>query len=100
MNSSDVQRIQNITLAIKFKEYLLNRDVSSRRIVIEECIRQLDQSPKVVLWLKNLRAINDQLDSKERREQIKTDAFWDDLILVHSKDPRFNSVMGWFLGWG
>ena len=98
MNSGDMERILGISRAIKFKEYLLLRDVSSRRIIIDTCIQMLPQSPKVVLWLKNLRAINDQLDSKERREQIKSEAYWDDLILEHSKDPRFNSVMGWFLG--
>lgn len=94
MNSGDMERIQTIAVAIKFKEYLLLRDVSSRRIIIDKCIEMLPQSPKVVLWLKNLRAINDQLD----REQIKSEAYWDDLILEHSKDPRLCMIMRWFMG--
>ena len=98
MNSGDMERIQAIAVAIKFKEYLLLRDVSSRRIIIDKCIDTLPQSPKVVLWLKNFRAITDQLDSKERREQIKSEAYWDDLILEHSKDPRFNMIMKLFMG--
>ncbi len=95
-----MERTHSVARAIKFKEYLLLRDVSSRRIIIEHCIEMMKDCPAAVAWLKNLRSINDQIDSKERKEQIKTDAFWDDLILVHSKDPRVNSVMGWFLGWG
>ncbi len=99
MNSGQMERFQSIARAIKFKEYLLNRDVSSRRIIIDQCIRGLDQSPKIVMWFDNLRIINDQLDNKDRKEQIKADACWDDLILEHSKDPRFNSIMTWIMGY-
>ena len=96
MNSAQLERIRAIAQAIKFKEYLLNRDVSSRRIIIEECIRNLDQSPKIVAWLNNLRSINDQLEPKDRKEQIKVDAYWEEMILEHSKDPRFNTIMELF----
>jgi hypothetical protein len=95
-----MERIQCVARAIKFKEYLLNRDVSSRRIVIEHCIIAFDESSKIVAWLKNLRSINDQLDSKDRKEQIKVDAYWDDLILEHSKDRVFNTVMALFISSG
>jgi len=96
MNSQQYERIQTVGRAIKFKEYLLSRDVSSRRIIIEECIRNLDQSPKIVAWLNNLRSINDQLEPKDRKEQIKVDAYWEEMILEHSKDPRFNTIMELF----
>jgi hypothetical protein len=99
MNSQQYDRIKSVGRAIKFKEYILNRDVSSRRIIIEECIRNLEQShsPKVVAWLINLRSINDQLEPKDRKEQIKVDAYWEEMILEHSKDPRFNTIMELFM---
>ena len=97
MNSQQYDRIKSVGRAIKFKEYLLNRDVSSRRIIIEECIRNLEQSPKIVAWLNNLRNINDELDPKDRKEQIKVDAYWEEMILEHSKDPRFNTIMELFM---
>ncbi len=98
MNSQQYDRIKSVGRAIKFKEYLLNRDVSSRRIIIEECIRNLEQSPKIVAWLINLRNINDELVPKDRKEQIKVDAYWEEMILEHSKDPRFNTIMELFMG--
>ena len=84
-----------IALAIKFKEYLLTRDVSSRRIVIEHFIGKITLPQDILFWFQNLKAINDQIDVKDRKEQIKSDAFWDDLILEHSKDSMFRYHM-WF----
>ena len=97
MNSQQYERIKSVGRAIKFKKYLLGCDVSSRRIIIDECIRNLDQSPKIVAWLINLRNINDELDPKDRKEQIKVDAYWEEMILEHSKDPRFNTIMELFM---
>lgn len=89
--------IRRIAVAIKFKEYLLNRDVSSRRIVIDYCIEKLGLLNGIRNWFLNLRAINDQIDAKDRKEQIRMDAFWDDLILVHSKDGSFRVYMELFV---
>jgi hypothetical protein len=97
MNVPQLTRIAQIARAIRFKEYLLGRDVSSRRIIIEHCIKMLYQSPHILAWFENLRGINDQLDSKDRKEQIKVDAYWEDLIVVHSSDMTLSTMMSWFM---
>jgi hypothetical protein len=78
--------LQTLALTIRFKEYLLGRDVSSRRVILDGCIQFMDRTTiadenrgQAVAWLRNLAAINDTLDSKERKEQIRNDACWDEL---------------------
>jgi len=100
MNIDNLLRIKSISNAIKFKEYLLNRDVSSRRIIIDHCISLTENHPAIVGWFHNLRAINDQLDSKDRKEQIKADACWDELILTLTSNDNFNAIMSWFISSG
>jgi hypothetical protein len=93
------ERASQIAQAIRFKEYLLLRDVASRRVVIDVLIEWLLQHggmPGIVLWFQNLRTLNDQLDAKERKEQIRADACWDDLLLIHSADADFVAMTRWF----
>ena len=97
MNSAQFDRIGQISRAIRFKKYLLSNDVSSRRIIIETCMKMLAQSPKVVAWFQNFQAINDLADDKERKEQIKVDAYWEEFILVHSADPQLSTLMALFM---
>jgi hypothetical protein len=95
------ERATQIATAIRFKEYLLLRDVASRRVllgVLREWLLERGGMPGIVAWVDNLRLINDQIDAKDRKDQIKSDAFWDDLLLVHSKDAEFLNMMGSFLG--
>lgn len=94
---NQIDDIRRIATAIKFKEYVLSRDVSSRRIVIDFCIEKLGLSTPIRNWFMNLRGINDQIDAKDRKEQIRTDAFWDSLILEHSKDGSFRVYMELFV---
>lgn len=94
---NQIDDIRRIATAIKFKEYLLNRDIQSRRIVIDLCIQGLGLTNPIKAWFQNLRMINEHIDTKERKEQIKADAFWDDLILVHSKDGSFRVYMELFV---
>jgi len=98
MDITVLLRARAIAHAIKFKEYLLLRDVSSRRIIIDHCIEKLQDSPHAVLWFQNLRNINDQLDAKDRKEQIKADACWDELILTLTYNEYLNTLIGAFLG--
>jgi hypothetical protein len=95
------ERATQIATAIRFKEYLLLRDISSRRVLLgalREWLLQRGGMPGIVAWVDNLQAINEQNDGKDRKDQIKFDAFWDDLLLVHSADAEFLSMMGSFLG--
>jgi hypothetical protein len=61
-------------------------------------IEKMQDSPSVVLWFQNLRNINDQLDAKDRKEQIKADACWDELILTLTNNIRLNALIDCFLG--
>jgi hypothetical protein len=95
------ERVTQIATAIRFKEYILMRDVASRRVllgVLREWLLERGGMPGIVAWVENLQTINDQIDDKTRKEQIKGDAFWDDLLLVHSADAEFLNMMGSFLG--
>ena len=94
---SHIDESRRIAIAIKFKEYLLNRDVSSRRILIDWFIEKLGLSAPIRTWFMNLRAINDQIDAKDREEEIRTDAFWGSLILEHSRDAMFQHYMELFV---
>jgi hypothetical protein len=94
---------RQIARAIEFKEYLLNRDVGSRRVVIDFFIDWLlprSDMCNVLAWFQNLRAINDQLDASQRKDQIKADACWDDLLLNHSKESAFLEMVRQFTGRG
>ena len=100
MNSPFVVSRQ-IARAIEFKEYLLNRDVASRKVVLDFFIDWLlprTDMPEVLLWFQNLRSINDQLCAADRKTGIRADAYWDDLLLSHSKQSAFMEMVRQFTG--
>ena len=79
--------------SISFKQYLLGNDIQTRHHILEMCIKYMESSDdhmtaQVIAWLRNLQTINDTLDAKERKEQIRLDACWDELhiSLLNSKN--------------
>ena len=94
---SQLDDSRRIAIAIKFKEYLLTRDVQSRRIIIDHFIEKLSLPIPILNWFYNLRGINDQIDAKDRKDQIKVDAFWNTMINDHSKDSIFRIHMQMFI---
>jgi hypothetical protein len=94
MNSPFVVSRQ-IARAIEFKEYLLNRDVASRKVLIDFFIDWLlprGDMPAVLTWFQNLRAINGVLHATH------PDAYWDDLLLCHSRQSAFLEMVRQFTG--
>ena len=92
-------RAEQIATAIRFKEYLLGRDVQSRRVLLDFFIKwtlQQGGMPEILAWFQNLNEINDILDSKEWKDRIKADAYWDDLLLAHSHDSDFLQMISMF----
>lgn len=90
--------IYRVNLSIRFKEYLLNRDIPSRRISLETAIGYVEKSgdakkPEVLLWLRNLLDIACISDAEKRKEQIKHDACWDELHLELNKSAALFTVM-------
>ncbi len=76
--------IGKLALTIRFKEYLLNRDVASRRVILAACIEFMqntsdEKKPQVLAWLQNLVAIMSATDTEERKQRIRFDACWDEL---------------------
>jgi hypothetical protein len=97
MSATNLDRIGEIATGIKFKEYLLSRDIPSRLIIIDHCIGLIEPSSPIAAWFQNFRAITLQPDAKERKDQIRADAYWNDLILEHTKDRMFGTIMSWFM---
>ena len=90
--------IYRVNLSIRFKEYLLSRDISSRRVILETAIGYMEKSgdarkQPVLAWLRNLLNINGLPDSAERKEQIRFDACWDELHLELNKSAALYTVM-------
>ena len=78
--------LARVPKSVQFKEYLLNRDVSSRRVILETCIRFMKRTTdddrkkaQAIAWLQNLLDINVIMSSEERKNQIRFDACWDEL---------------------
>jgi hypothetical protein len=93
--------IEAVALTIRFKEYLLNRDVASRRVILNTCIMTVEgweneKRAQILVWLQNLLAINDIMSSKERKEQVRYDACWDELHYDLVKSDGFMTLIGMF----
>jgi len=88
----DLNILIKLKTSISFKQYLLGNDIQTRGHILEMCIKYMESSDdcmssQVIAWLRNLQTINDNLDVKERKEQIRFDAYWDELhtSLLNSK---------------
>jgi hypothetical protein len=96
-----MEEIRRVAKSIRFKEYLLSRDVSSRRVILNTAIRYMEKSDdakkvQAIAWLNNVLLINDLIDSNERRTQIRYDVFWDELHYELSASRSFDDIMSWF----
>ena len=86
-------RAEQIATAIRFKEYLLGRDVQSRRVLIEFFIKWLLQQggmPEIVAWFRRLEVINPILNT------MHSDVHWDELLLAFSHDSDFLQMISMF----
>jgi hypothetical protein len=97
--------IRRTALSIRFKEYLLGRDLSSRRVILQTAIAYAEKSPnemklQIVGWLRNVLNINNIIDDRERKEQIRFDVFWDELHTELIKSTLMYEIMYWFVGSG
>jgi hypothetical protein len=86
-------RAEQIATAIRFKEYLLGRDVQSRRVLIEFFIKwtlQQGGMPEIVQWFERLKTINPILNT------MQSDVHWDELLLAYSHDSDFLQMISMF----
>jgi hypothetical protein len=86
-------RAEQIATAIRFKEYLLGRDVQSRRVLIEFFIKWTLQQggiPEIVAWFEILKTINPILNT------MQSDVHWDELLLAYSHDSDFLQMISMF----
>ena len=96
-------QLRRVALSIRFKEYLLGRDLSSRRIILQTAISYAEKSnnekkEQVLGWLNNVLHISSFAEEKERKEAIRYDAFWDELHLDLVKSTLMYEIMYWFVG--
>jgi hypothetical protein len=82
--------LRRLALSIRFKEYFLARDLSSRRIIIETAVAYAEKSnnekkPRIIAWLNNLSVNN-------------PDAFWDELHRDLAKSTLMYEIMHWLVG--
>lgn len=87
-------RPRQIANAIRFKQYLLTRDLESRRVVLDFFIETIE-SPEIRTWFQLYRAITDASPT-ERKEQNKADANWVEFLTVHSTNPQLQYLMDEF----
>ena len=86
-------RAEQLASAIRFKEYLLGRDVQSRRVLIEFFIKWALQQggiPEIVAWFEMLKHINPILNT------MQSDVHWDELLLAYSHDSDFLQMISMF----
>ena len=86
-------RAEQIATAIRFKEYLLGRDVQSRRVLIDFFIKwtlQQGGMPEIVQWFERLKTINPILNT------MQSDVHWDELLLAYSHDSDFLQMISMF----
>lgn len=86
-------RAEQLGTAIRFKEYLLGRDVQSRRVLIDFFIKwtlQQGGMPEIVAWFRRLEVINPILNT------MHSDVHWDELLLAFSHDSDFLQMISMF----
>ncbi len=86
-------------MTIRFKEYLLTRDRSSRRVILTTCIEFMTAATEdtrraqALAWLHNLASID---DTPERKERVRLDACWDELHYELVTSPAFIQMIASF----
>ena len=98
--------LRGIKLSIEFKEFLLSKDIHSRRVVLDKCKEwfQLEYSHtpddlinKCFLWFQHAQTINQNNDDESRKEHVKSHYIWEDLHTNLSKCLSFQKLVNFFL---
>ena len=98
--------LKGIKLSIEFKEFLLSKDINSRRIILNKCkewfqleySRTLDESViKCFLWFQEIEAINQICTGEMRKDLIVASELWDRLHLELPKCSAFQKIINMFL---
>jgi hypothetical protein len=97
--------LRGIKLSIEFKEFLLSKDIHSRRVILSKCIEwfQLEYSHtpdervnNCYLWFQEVYAINQNSQDEKRKDLIKSPELWDNLHLNLSKCLSFQKLVRFF----
>jgi hypothetical protein len=100
------QHLRGVRLGITFKEYLLQRDVSSRNLLMDLCIQWLQcevhltqstQVNQVLEWFQNFQNLQHQFHGEERKEQITNPELWNELMLHHAQCYSFQKLIEYLL---
>ncbi len=92
--------IRGVATSIAFKKYLLSCDVDSRQVVLQTCIKSLNNpnetEKKFIDWLQNIADINAK-EAKNRKLEIRRDGRWDELHYELSQCFRVCEIMKLFM---
>jgi hypothetical protein len=98
--------IRGINLTIRFKEFLLTKDVHSRSIILNKCIEwfsyELSHSPNessanCYAWFQNARNVNDEFSNEMRKETFKSHNIWGELHYNLSGNLLLQKLISFFL---
>ena len=98
--------LRGIKLSIEFKEFLLNKDIHSRYIILDKCtewfrleyISSQNQSVQACyIWFQNAKLFHQNADSETRKEVLKSSILWDELHHTHSKCLAFQKLINFIL---
>ena len=98
--------IRGINLTIRFKEFLLTKDVHSRGIILSKCSEwfgyelshsSTESNSKCYAWFQNARNINDEFSNEMRKEAFKSHNIWGDLHYNLSGNLSLQKLISFFL---
>jgi len=100
------QHLRGVRLGITFKEYILQRDVVSRNLLLDLCIQWLQceghitQSAEVngvLEWFQDFHTLHYTFSGEERKEQITKPEIWNEFMTQHTKCFSFQKLAEFLL---
>lgn len=92
--------VTRVALAIRFKEYLLQRDLQSRRVILGACIEWINtwtqDDPQHIVyldWFQHFSELNELRDSWDRRLRLRFDAYWDEYWTAITTSQKIQQMM-------
>jgi hypothetical protein len=100
------QHLRGARLGVELKEYLLNRDVHSRIILVKLCVdwlmyehhlTQKDDVGALLNWFTNLYSRTQNMNDEMRKLLLTQPEFWQDLMMTHTKCYSFQKLVEFLL---
>jgi hypothetical protein len=94
-------KLLGLSLAIKFKTYLLELEVQSRRHLLDYCVQWIelkkDRENDLYAWFQNAQNVYMNDDEESKKTQLSSWQMWDDLYLNLSGSVSFQNLVSFFV---